>query len=97
VISQTLLPSRDGKRRHLAHEIMTVNPKLRAMIRDAKWLQIRGEVDRRAPLSHLLNHSLASLVAGGLVEHDVARTASEDAAIWNRASAIWPPPRRGGR
>ena len=58
---------------------MTVNPKLRAMIRDAKWLQIRGEVDRRAPLSHLLNHSLAALVAGGLVEHDVARTASEDA------------------
>ena len=79
VISQTLLPSRDGKRRHLAHEIMTVNPKLRAMVRDAKWLQIRGEVDRRAPLSHLLNHSLAALVAGGLVEHDVARAASEDA------------------
>jgi twitching motility protein PilT len=79
VISQTLLPSRDGKRRHLAHEIMTVNPKLRAMIRDAKWLQIRGEVDRRAPLSHLLNHSLAALVAGGLVDHDVARAASEDA------------------
>jgi len=26
---------RDGKRRHLAHEIMTVNPKLRAMVRDA--------------------------------------------------------------
>src|SRR6266853_1108221 len=51
-----------GEIRHLAHEIMTVNPKLRAMIRDAKWLQIRGEIDRRAALSHLLNHSLAALV-----------------------------------
>ena len=80
VISQTLLPSRDSKRRHLAHEIMTVSPKLRAMIRDAKWLQIRGEIDRREPLSHLLNHSLAGLVAGGLIEHDVARAASEDPA-----------------
>jgi twitching motility protein PilT len=80
VISQTLLPSRDGKRRHLAHEIMTVSPKLRAMIRDGKWLQIRGEIDRRAPLSHLLNHSLAELVVGGLVDHDVARAVSEDPA-----------------
>jgi twitching motility protein PilT len=78
VICQTLLPSCDGKRRHLAHEIMTVNPKLRSMIRDGKWLQIRGEVDRRAPLSHLLNHSLAALVGDGLVEHNVARAASED-------------------
>jgi len=80
VISQTLLPSRDGKRRHLAHEIMTVSPKLRAMIRDGKWLQIRGEIDRRAPLSHLLNHSLARLVSSGLVDQDVARAASEDPA-----------------
>jgi twitching motility protein PilT len=78
VISQTLLPSRDGKRRHLAHEIMTVTPKLSTMIRDGKWLQIRGEIDRRAPLSHLLNHSLAGLVAEGHIDQVVARAASED-------------------
>jgi twitching motility protein PilT len=78
VISQTLLPSGDGKRRHLAHEIMTVNPALRAMIRDGKALQIRGEIDRRAPLSHVLNHSLAALVGESLVDRDVARAVSEE-------------------
>jgi Tfp pilus assembly pilus retraction ATPase PilT len=59
---------------------MTVSPKLRGMIRDGKWLQIRGELDRRAPLCHLLNHSLAGLVSSGLVDHEVARAASEDPA-----------------
>ncbi|HEY4038112.1 MAG TPA: ATPase, T2SS/T4P/T4SS family [Burkholderiaceae bacterium] len=89
VISQTLLPSRDGKRRHLAHEIMTVTPKLRGMVRDAKWLQIRGELDRRLPLAHLLNHSLAELVANGFIDQEVARAASEDAAdLESRVAAM---------
>lgn len=89
VISQTLVPSRDGKRRHLAHEIMTVTPKLRGMVRDAKWLQIRGELDRRSPLAHLLNHSLAELVANGFIDPEVARAASEDAAdLESRVAAM---------
>jgi Tfp pilus assembly pilus retraction ATPase PilT len=58
---------------------MTANPALRGMIRDGKWLQMRGEIDRHAPLSHLLSDSLASLVNEGLVDHDVARAACEDA------------------
>jgi twitching motility protein PilT len=91
VVSQTLLPSRDGKRRHLAHEIMTVNPALRAMIRDNKPLQLRAEIDRRAPLSHLLNSSLAQLVADGMVEHDVARAVSEDPADFEARLALLGP------
>jgi twitching motility protein PilT len=96
VVSQTLLPSQDGKRRHLAHEIMTVNPALRAMIRDNKPLQLRAEIDRRAPLSHLLNTSLSQLVADGMVDHDVARAVSEDPADFTTRLAQLGPSLQSG-
>lgn len=76
VVSQKLLPSTDGKRYHLAHEIMGMNDAIRTSIRDDKLQMIPNEIDKRKPLMHVLNSSLAQLVDSDKVSLEVAKAAS---------------------
>lgn len=78
VVSQRLVPSRDGKKHVLAHEVMSMSPTIRTMIREDKRQQIPNEMNKRKPGMHLLNTSLATLVASEKISEEVALEMSND-------------------
>ena len=81
VISQKLLPSIDGKRSYLAHEIMEKTPAIKSLIREDKTNQIMNEMNKKQPLLHVMETSLASLVAGRCISQQVAESASPNIAL----------------
>ena len=79
VITQTLLPTTDGKGRVVATEIMTNTPAVGNLIRDKKTIQLPSIIQSSRNLGmHLLNDDLASLIIHGRVARDVAMSVSND-------------------
>ncbi|OWY40378.1 hypothetical protein CEK28_03740 [Xenophilus sp. AP218F] len=81
VISQQLVPAIDGKRRNLAHEVVVLPANERAiqnMIRKGELQQLGEEINKRRPLMHVLNDSLAEMVMSGQVKREDALAASYD-------------------
>ncbi len=74
VLSQVLVPSRDGKRRFLACEIMAVNTAIRNLIREKKAYQISSVIERggRAGMQ-TLDQSLKFLIDTQRVTKETAR------------------------
>lgn len=74
VLSQNLLPRRDGEGRVLATELMFINDGIRTCIRERKPQQITGliEIGLREGM-HTIDSSLAKLIEAGLLEPDTAR------------------------
>ena len=79
VITQTLLPTADGKGRVVATEIMTNTPAVGNLIRDKKTIQIPSIIQSsRNQGMHLLNDDLASLIIHGRVTREEAMAVSND-------------------
>ena len=79
VITQTLLPTSDGKGRVVATEIMTNTPAVGNLIRDKKTIQIPSIIQSsRSQGMHLLNDDLASLVGRGRITREDAMWVSND-------------------
>jgi twitching motility protein PilT len=74
VVSQQLLPRRDGKGRVPAVEILVATPAVRNLIRRGHIEQIRSQITLERNVGMLdLDDSLAGLVREGLVDPDEAR------------------------
>lgn len=78
VVSQKLLPSVDGDRYHLAHEIMMNTDAVAACIKEGQLQRLPNEVDKQQPLMHVMNGSLARLVDEGKITMETALEASTD-------------------
>lgn len=81
VLSQTLIPKRDGKGRTMAMEIMIVNPAISNLIREGKTSQIYSAIQTgRKEGMQTLESSLAELFKQGLVriEEILARSSKVD-------------------
>lgn len=73
VVSQVLLPSVDGRRRHLACEVMVMTTAIRQLIRGNKTYQVTAEIETGSQWGmQSLEKSLKSLVAAGNIFKDVA-------------------------
>jgi twitching motility protein PilT len=74
VVSQQLLPRRDGEGRVPAVEILVATPAVRNLIRRGHIEQIRSQITLERNIGMLdLDESLARLVRGGLVDPDEAK------------------------
>jgi len=77
IISQVLLPKRDGSGLVAAFEVMVGTPAVRALIREGRTHQIRGAMQAGAADGHvLMERSLAELVKRGVVAQEAAEAAS---------------------
>lgn len=75
VISQQLLPRKDGAGRVPAVEILAVTHAVRNLIRQGKIAHLRSQITLEKPSGMLaLDQSLATLVKKGLVDREEART-----------------------
>jgi len=73
-ISQLLLPSADGKRMHLASEVMVGNSSIKALIRDQKTHQIASAIQTGGNIGmQTLDASLKALSAAGKISKDIAQ------------------------
>ncbi|PVG81791.1 type IV pili twitching motility protein PilT [Nocardioides gansuensis] len=71
VVCQTLVPTREGKGRVAAVEVMVCNSGIRALIRDGKLQQIQGALQAGAREGNqTLNAHLAQLVRAGRIAHE---------------------------
>jgi twitching motility protein PilT len=79
VVSQKLVPWKDGKGRSLAAEILVATPAIKAMIRDEKTHQIKTAMQTGVDKGmRTLNQSLVHLVRKGLISIDMAVQYSEE-------------------
>jgi twitching motility protein PilT len=79
VISQTLLPVKDGVGRVAAFEVMTATPSIRTLIRDGKTHQLYLDIQTGAELGmQTLDSSLLNLLKQGKIdyEHAVAKSSN---------------------
>jgi twitching motility protein PilT len=79
VISQTLLPTKDGKGRIAAFEVMTATPSIRTLVRDGKTHQLYLDIQTGADLGmQTLDGCLIQLLKDGKVdyEHALAKTSN---------------------
>lgn len=76
VISQQLLPRRDGRGLVLAYEIMRGTKAVRSKIRDGQLHQLAAELNAHSDGHHPMSASLERLVADGIISEAVARAAS---------------------
>ncbi len=85
VISQTLLPTRDGKGRVAAFEVMTATPAIRTLIRDGKTHQLYLDIQTGAELGmQTLDGCLLNLVKEGRVDYENALAKSSNISEFNR-------------
>jgi len=75
VVSQILVPRKDGPGRVAAREIMVMTPAISNLIRDAKTHMIYGAIDTGAKFGMVpMDRALAELVKAGLIEMSEAVT-----------------------
>lgn len=69
VISQRLIPGKDGKSRHLASELMVATPAIRNLIREGKLHQIYSSIQTGSKLGmQTLESNIQQLTARGLID-----------------------------
>jgi len=79
VISQRLVPKKDGSGRVPALELLVINKAIGNMIRDAKTVQIRSSIQTgKAHGMYLLEQSLNDLVEDGTISKEVALSYAEE-------------------
>lgn len=85
VISQTLLPTKDGKGRIAAHEVMAVTPAIRTLIRDGKTHQILPHIQTGIDFGmQTLDGSLLKLLREGKIDYEHALAKSSNTAEFHR-------------
>lgn len=84
VISQVLVPSIDGARKHLAYEVMINTTSIASLIRENKMQQLRNTIDQGTHDGMcLLNTRLRALVSEGKVTQEDALSMSYDPQGYN--------------
>jgi twitching motility protein PilT len=79
VVSQTLIPTRDGKGRVAAFEVMVATPSIRTLVREGKTHQLYLDIQTGASLGmQTLDGCLIELLKKGLIdyEHALAKTST---------------------
>ncbi|MBL8064358.1 MAG: type IV pilus twitching motility protein PilT [Chthonomonadaceae bacterium] len=77
VVSQTLLPLKDGTGRVAAHEIMVVTPSIRTMIRDGKTHALYHDIQTGHQFGmQTLDGALLKCLKDGLIDYEHALTKS---------------------
>lgn len=73
IVSQTLLPTKDGKGRVGAFEAMSVTPSIRTLVRDGKTHQLYSEIQTGSEFGmQTLDSDLLRLVKDGVVDYEQA-------------------------
>jgi len=73
VISQTLIPTQDGKGRVAAYEVLMATPSIRTLIRDGKTHQLYLDIQTGVDLGmQTLDNSLLKLLKDGVVDYEHA-------------------------
>lgn len=84
VITQHLIPTKDGKGMVLACEVMMVTPAIRNLIREGKYYQINHLIQGgRSQGMHALEVSLANLCKQDVIDEDEARLRAQDIQLFN--------------
>jgi twitching motility protein PilT len=79
VVSQILLPRKDGKGRVAAREIMVMTPAIQNLIREGKTHMIYSAIETGAKFGMIsMDKALAGLVLQGHVAYDVAIAKAHD-------------------
>ncbi|MFA5039493.1 MAG: type IV pilus twitching motility protein PilT [Candidatus Omnitrophota bacterium] len=87
VVSQVLIPSLDGAKRHMACEIMVVTTAIRQLIRSRKTHLIPTEIETGTHLGmQTLEKSLKDLVAAGKISQEAALPWVHDRKLFDGAS-----------
>lgn len=85
VVSQTLLPTTDGKGRVAAHEVMVATPAIRTLIRDGKTHQMYPHIQTGKDTGmQTLDGSLLSLLREKKVDYEHALAKSSNASDFHR-------------
>jgi twitching motility protein PilT len=85
IVSQTLLPTKDGKGRVGAFEAMVVTPSIRTLVRDGKTHQLYSEIQTGGEFGmQTLDNDLLRLVRDGVVDYEQALSRSSIPAEFTR-------------
>ncbi len=85
VVSQTLLPTKDGKSRVAAHEVMIANSAIRTLIRDGKTHQMYPHIQTGKIVGmQTLDGSLLELLREGKVDYEHALVKSSNTVDFHR-------------
>jgi twitching motility protein PilT len=85
VVSQTLVPTADGRGRVAALEVMSCNDAISAMIRENKIFQIPSAITTgKATGMFSLDQDLARLTRQGYISEEVGKSRSQDPAEYKR-------------
>ena len=85
VISQTLIPTKDGKGRVAAFEVMIATPAIRTLIRDGKTHQLYLDIQTGASLGmQTLDGCLLTLLRDGLIDYEHALAKCSNASEFQR-------------
>lgn len=78
VVSQQLLPAKDGKGRVAAFEVMVANPAVRNLIREGKAHQLRGMMQTSGNSMVTMDKAIAELYRAGKVNKEAALEYAQD-------------------
>lgn len=79
VVSQILLPRKDGKGRVAAREVMIMTPAISNLIREGKTHMIYGAIETGAKFGMIsMDRSLANLVIQGVIDKELAMSKAHD-------------------
>lgn len=85
VISQQLLPHKNGKDLVAASEVMVVTPAVRNLIRESKYYQINNLIQSGVNDGmRSLERNLAKLCKDGVIEEEEAHLKTQDIQLFNR-------------
>ncbi len=97
IISQTLLPRKDGRGRVAAMEVLVATPAVKNLIREAKTHQIPSLVQTGSQYGmQTMDQCLESLMAAGLIAPEVAYAVASDKKLFTPpANPVSPPGPKG--
>jgi twitching motility protein PilT len=88
VISQQLLPTKDGKGRVAAFEVLTATPSVRTLIREGKTHQLYLDIQTGSQFGmQTLDSHLLSLLKEGLIDYEHAESKCSNVSEFQRRAA----------
>ena len=96
VVSQLLLPRKDGTGRVAVREIMVVTPAIANLIREGKPFMIYSAIETGSQFGmSSMDKSLADVIKRGLVDAEVALSKAHDPAVVRKLAGLPPVPAAG--
>ncbi len=89
IVSQILLPRKDGNGRVAAREIMVMTPAISNLIREGKTHMLYGAIETGAKFGMMsMDRALANLVIKGLVDKELAMSKAHDKEVFSKLCAM---------